>query len=90
MNARLTFARRRAALHPGFVRAVEAKIDCPPEIYAYPAKARREAALSWRQPKVPAAPQAPEPAPSSRWLAPAYAVILLALWVVGANITPGA
>lgn len=88
MNARLTLARRRA-LHPGYIRAVESKLDTPAEIYAYPAAARREAAKQWRAPKVPVAPRAPEPAPSLRWLPAAYGVVLMALWLVGANVTPG-
>lgn len=91
MHPRLTLARRRSrqALHPGYVRAAASKIDCPPEIYAYPAQARREAPNPWRLSKVPAAPAVPEPAPSLNWLAPVYAVAALALWFVGANVTPG-
>lgn len=90
MNARLTLARRRAGIHPGFVRAVESKPDLPAEIYAYPAQARREAPNPWRPSKVPAAPRAAKPMPSLDWLPVAYAVVLLALWAVGANVTPGA
>lgn len=88
MNARLTLARRRA-LHPAYIRAVESKLDTPAEIYAYPAAARREAAKAWRAPKVPPTPSAPEPAPSLRWLPAAYGVVIMALWFVGANVTPG-
>lgn len=89
MNPRLTLARRRRALHPGYIQAVESKLDTPAEIYAYPAAARREAAKQWRAPKVPAAPQAPAPTPSLRWLPAGYAIVLLAVWAAAANITPG-
>ncbi|MGB6115675.1 MAG: hypothetical protein WBF97_11390 [Comamonas sp.] len=85
MNPRLILARRRAGLHPGFVRAVESKISAPAEIYAYPAAARREAAQQWRIPKVPPAPQAPEPTPPLD-LRTALYVVLLALWFVAANV----
>jgi hypothetical protein len=92
MNARLTLARRRSqrALHPGYIRATAAKIQTPAEIYAYPACARRDAEQDDRALVAPAAPAVPEPAPSLGWLAPVYAVAALALWVVGANVTPGA
>ena len=91
MNARLVLARRRAGLHPGFVRAVESKIQAPAEIYAYPAQARREAPNPWKPSKVPAAALAPEPAPRAvcGWLVAAYAALGVALWVVAATI-PGA
>lgn len=88
MQTTLRCARRRA-LHPAYIRAVESKISAPAEIYAYPTAARREAAKAWRAPKVPPAPSAPEPAPSLRWLPAAYGVVIMALWLVGANITPG-
>lgn len=70
--------------HPGYIRAVESKITCPPEIYAYPAAARREAAKSWRLPKVPAVSRAP--GPSRRWLPAAYTIALIVVWVVAANV----
>lgn len=88
INPRFIQARRRA-VHPGYVRAVESKPDTPAEVYAYPAAARRAAAKQWRAPKVPPAPSAPEPTPSTRWLAPAYAIVLLAVWAAAANVTPG-
>lgn len=89
INPRYLLARRRA-LHPGYTRAVQAKPKCPPEIYAYPAKARRGAKQDDRALVAPAAPQAPEPAPSMGWQRAACAVVLMALWFVGANVTPGA
>ncbi|WP_368649010.1 hypothetical protein ABRY95_00015 [Castellaniella ginsengisoli] len=92
MNARLTLARRRSqrALHPGYIRATAAKIQTPAEIYAYPACARRDAEQDDRKLVVPAAPQAIEPAPSLGWLSAAYGIVIMALWFVGANVTPGA
>lgn len=92
MNPRLTLARRRSrqALHPGFVRAAATKIQTPAEIYAYPAAARRGAEQDDRKLVVPAAPPALDPAPSLRWLPAAYGIVIFALWVVGANVTPGA
>jgi hypothetical protein len=91
MSPRLFLARRRAGLHPGFVRAVESKPDLPAEIYAYPAQARREAPNPWKPSKVPAAPLAPEPAPRAvcGLLVAAYVALGVALWVVAATI-PGA
>ncbi|WP_368640607.1 hypothetical protein ABRZ04_05340 [Castellaniella ginsengisoli] len=89
MNPRLILARRRAGLHPGYVRAAESKIQAPAEIYAYPAAARRGAEQDDRKLVVPAAPQPPEPTPSLDWLPAAYGIVLLALWAVGANVTPG-
>ncbi|MGX5660022.1 hypothetical protein ACWKWV_09910 [Castellaniella ginsengisoli] len=91
MNARLVLARRRAGLHPGFVRAVESKPGLPAEIYAYPAKARCEAAQQWRLLELPADPIEPEPAPRAvcGWLVAAYVAAGLALWVVAATV-PGA
>lgn len=90
-NPRLALARRRAGIHPGYVRAVESKIQTPAEIYAYPAKARIEAALKWRPLKVPAMPvsSTTTPALSIGWSRTAYAVVLLALWAVLANVNPG-
>ena len=91
MNARLTLARRRAGIHPGYLRAVESKIAAPAEIYAYPAKARREASKQWRLLELPADPSTLEPAPKAvcGLLVAAYAALGVALWVVAATI-PGA
>lgn len=89
MNPHMIMARRRAGIHPGFVRAVQAKPECPPEIYAYPATARREAALKWRPLTVPTVSQVTTPAPSIGWSRAAYAIALLALWAVAANVAPG-
>lgn len=92
MNPRLILARRRArhALHPSFVQATQAKPDIHAEIYAYPAAARRGAEQDDRKLVVPAAPPALEPAPSLEWLPAAYGIVIMALWFVGANVTPGA
>jgi len=91
MNARLILARRRAGLHPGFVRAVESKVSAPAEIYAYPAAVRREASKQWRLLELPADPSTLEPAPKAvcGWLVAAYVALGVALWVVAATI-PGA
>ncbi len=91
MSPRLFLARRRAGIHPGFVRAVESKPDLPAEIYAYPAAARREASKQWRLLELPADPSTLEPAPRAvcGWLVAAYAALGVALWVVAATI-PGA
>lgn len=91
MNPRLTLARRRSqrALHPGYVRATAAKIQTPAEIYAYPAAARRGAEQDDRKLVVPAAPPTLDPAPSLEWLPAAYGIVIMALWFVGANVTPG-
>lgn len=81
----------RKQIHPGYLKAAQAKPDTPAEIYAYPAFMR---AIGPRQRSltVPAAIPAPTPesSPSMNWLTPTYAVILLALWAVAANVTPGA
>ncbi|WP_368647784.1 hypothetical protein [Castellaniella ginsengisoli] len=91
MNPHLILARRRAGLHPGYVRAAESKIQAPAEIYAYPAAARIEASKQWRLLELPADPVTPEPAPRAvcGWLVAAYAAAGLALWVVAATV-PGA
>jgi|GEM_PF-2359761 len=88
MSPRLFLARRRAGLHPGFVRAVESKPDLPPEIYAYPAQARRDAPNPWKPSKVPTVPQA-EPAPRAvcGLLIAAYVALGVALWIA-ASIVP--
>ncbi len=92
MHPRLTLARRRSrqALHPGYVRAAAAKPQTPAEIYIYPAAARRGAEQDGRALVAPAAPAVPEPAPSLGWLPAAYGIVIMALWFVGANVTPGA
>lgn len=91
MNPRLTLARRRSrqALHPGYVRAAATKIQTPAEIYAYPAAARRGAEQDDRKLVAPATPKAPESTPSLSWLPAAYGIVLMALWAVAANVTPG-
>jgi hypothetical protein len=86
MNPRLILARRRAALHPGYVRAVEAKPAVPPEIYAYPAAARREAAKQWRLLELPETLPQPAPVGVCRFLVAAYVVAGLGLWVVAAIV----
>lgn len=88
MNARFILARRRAGIHPGFVRAIESKPDLPAEIYAYPAKARREASKQWRLLELPADPSTLEPAPKAvcGLLVAAYAALGVALWVVAATV----
>ncbi|WP_368647931.1 hypothetical protein [Castellaniella ginsengisoli] len=92
MHPRLTLARCRArqALYPGYVRAAASKFQAPAEIYIYPAAARRGAEQDDRALVAPAAPAVPEPAPSLNWLPAAYGIVIMALWFVGANVTPGA
>lgn len=88
MNARLILARRRAGIHPGFVRAVESKPDLPAEIYAYPAAVRREASKQWRLLELPADPSTLEPAPKAvcGLLVAAYAAAAVALWFAAAAV----
>ncbi|WP_146030586.1 hypothetical protein [Castellaniella caeni] len=87
MNPHMIMARRRVGIHPGYARAVQAKPETPPEVYSYPALVRgigpRRCSLT-----VPARPQHP-PAPSYGWYRVAYVAVLLALWVVVANVKPG-
>lgn len=81
----------RQQIHPGYIQAVATKPQAPVEIYAYPAFMR---AIGPRQrplvvpTTIPASTH--EASPSMSWLTPTYAVILLALWAVAANVTPGA
>lgn len=81
----------RQQIHPGYIKAAQAKPDTPAEIYAYPAFMRTIGPRQ-RSLVVPTALPAPTPesSPSMNWLTPTYAVILLALWAVAANVTPGA
>ena len=88
MNARLSLARRRAGIHPGYLRAVESKVSAPAEIYAYPAAVRREASKQWRLLELPADPSTLEPAPKAvcGLLVAAYVALGVALWVVAATV----
>lgn len=81
----------RQQIHPGYIKAAQAKPDTPAEIYAYPTFVR-DIGPRQRPLVVPTALPAPtlESSPSMGWLMPTYAVILLTLWAVAANVTPGA
>ncbi|WP_417252766.1 hypothetical protein [Castellaniella sp.] len=79
----------RQQIHPGYIKAVQAKPDTPTEIYAYPTFVRgigpRQRALT-----VPAAPIRSGRIPSNRGFVAAYIAVGVALWAVAANVTPGA
>ena len=91
MNPHLILARRRAGLHPEYLRAVQAKPAIHPEIHTYPTSARWDAEQGGLELTVPADPIAPEPAPRAvcGWLVAAYIAVGLTIWVVAATV-PGA
>jgi hypothetical protein len=79
----------RQLIHPGYIKAAQTKLAFPTEIYAYPAF-MRAIGPRLRPLTVPTPIELPTPAPSQTWRPVAFGIALFALWVVGANVTPGA